>query len=598
VSKKRKIIIEEKSSMTDEPPELDNHDGESETEEIDEEEIDEIDDKDDKEPDEVDLEENDEESDDDLDTEESDKDDKEDESDEESDDDLDTEESDKDDKEDESDEESDDDLEAEEKNDRNRDLHSRNKENNDEDSESEEVNEEGKDNLREQLTQKVASMKETSVDKARQYKDKAIKGMQALGNFIIALVKILINPITWIIVAVVLIIMVISGLTLTLGKNDFNELCGIDGVGSVLVGDDVDDFTRQSAIVSWLTSTPFEQFGNKPMTREQAIGVMGNLIRESYGANPYAIQGDHSITSWQTCDNNCVLDWGTAGGKAIGIIQWDSGRRVSMVNFAIEQGTQWYDLNTQLRFLKKELDSDEGRYLVNNGFLNPFNSIADTTTIWNRSFERSADDEAGNQKRIDYAESFAQKYVGGGGLATHCIGGMGIDTTNLVQLAIESAWPTKKQALVSDCSISNLTNCGKSNARPAYLQARIIAEQNSLRGPDNIRELYASCDRFVATMVIASGTDLNFPWGATTEQGEYLKDPENGWKEVSCQDRQPGDVLWRDGHIMLYVGIVDGQDSIASASATERTGAISKIYCSGRMFHADGSLATGYRKVN
>ncbi len=594
MSKKRKIIIEEKSSMTDEPPELDNHDGESETEEIDEEEIDEIDDKDDKEPDEVDLEENDEESDDDLDTEESDKDDKEDESDEESDDDLDTEET----NDETENEESDDDLEAEEKNDRNRDLHSRNKENNDEDSESEEVNEEGKDNLREQLTQKVASMKETSVDKARQYKDKAIKGMQALGNFIITLVKILINPITWIIVAVVLIIMVISGLTLTLGKNDFNELCGIDGVGSVLVGDDVDDFTRQSAIVSWLTSTPFEQFGNKPMTREQAIGVMGNLIRESYGANPYAIQGDHSITSWQTCDNNCVLDWGTAGGKAIGIIQWDSGRRVSMVNFAIEQGTQWYDLNTQLRFLKKELDSGEGRYLVNNGFLNPFNSIADTTTIWNRFFERSADDEAGNQKRIDYAESFAQKYVGGGGLATHCIGGMGIDTTNLVQLAIESAWPTKNQALVSDCSISNLTNCGKSNARPAYLQARIIAEQNSLRGPDNIRELYASCDRFVATMVIASETDLNFPWGATTEQGEYLKNPENGWKEVSCQDRQPGDVLWRDGHIMLYVGIVNGQDSIASASATERTGAISKIYCSGRMFHADGSLATGYRKVN
>ena len=50
MSKKRKIIIEEKSSMTDEPPELDNHDGERETEEIDEEEIDDLTDADDSSP--------------------------------------------------------------------------------------------------------------------------------------------------------------------------------------------------------------------------------------------------------------------------------------------------------------------------------------------------------------------------------------------------------------------------------------------------------------------------------------------------------------------------------------------------------------------
>lgn len=436
---------------------------------------------------------------------------------------------------------------------------------------------------------------------------KLSRGLNALSNGLLFVLKIILNPIFWILVAATIVIILISSVLLIVGQNDYNVLCGPDGVGSVMLASDADDFTRQSGIVSWLTSTPFEQFGNKPMTREQAIGVMGNLIQESYGANPYTIQGDSSMTSWQTCDNNCVLGWGSVGGKAIGIIQWDSGRRVNLVNFAIEQGTQWHDLNTQLKFLKKELDTGEGRKLVNGGFLNSSNSIEDSAYLWNKLFERSADsrnrNSALNQKREGYAREFAGKYTGGGtiaggGLSSNCIGGMNVDTTNLVQLAIESAWPSREQSRISRCS--TLVNCGKDAATPAYIQAKQVAEQNG--GADGFQGLFASCDRFVATMLKATGTDVNFPWGGTSLQGEYLKNPSNGWQEIDCQNRQPGDVLWRDGHIMLYVGMVNGQDSLASASIGThpggRVGAIGKVYCSGRKFHADGSLSTGYRRVN
>ena len=69
------------------------------------------------------------------------------------------------------------------------------------------------------------------------------------------------------------------------------------------------------------------------------------------------------------------------------------------------------------------------------------------------------------------------------------------------------------------------------------------------------------------------------------------------WAQVSCQDRQPGDVLWRNRHVMLYVGHVNGKDSIASASFMERSASLSSVSCQGDLFVADGDTAIGYRKV-
>lgn len=445
---------------------------------------------------------------------------------------------------------------------------------------------------------------DSKTEKIKHTAEVAQRNLQRAGRALMHLVKLVLNPIFWIIIAVLIIIAFIASTQSIVGKTDYNIECDSQGVGGVSLDSDADDFTRQSAIASWLTSTPFDITGGKPLNREQAMGIMGNLMEESYGANNFAIQNDHSKEKWKTCDNNCVLAWGNADGKGIGIVQWDTGRRIKLVKFAISEGTQWHDLNTQLKYLKSEMDSGyDSDQLVKGGFHDMTKSIDEYTKIWNVWFERSgaSGTPAGDNPRIKKANDFAALYTGGsggssgGGLSSNCLGGgMGsVDTSNLIQLAIASAWPNRNDSLGS-CP-QGYTNCGLSFAKPEYIAAKEAAE--AATGQDPLRGLFASCDRYVATMLRATGTDPNFPWGDTGLQGNYLRNNKNGWQKISCQDRQPGDVLWRPGHIMLYLGNVNGKDSLGSASHKERTAAINPVSCSGSRFNADGKGADGWRKV-
>lgn len=438
--------------------------------------------------------------------------------------------------------------------------------------------------------------------------EKVIRNTQKVaemtGTAITNFISIIMNPISWIVAGLILVVVIVFSTTSTVGQNDYNIMCDNFGVGEISVDSDADAFTRQSAIVSWLISTPFELNNGRPLTKEQAFGVMGNMMSESYGANPKAIQGDSTTTQWQTCDNNCVKGWGLIGGKAVGIIQWDTGRRISLVNFAEKEGTQWHDLTTQLKFLKSEMDSGyENQQLKAGGFNQVGKSIAEYTKIWNKRFERSAESgtAAGDNPRIANAEKLAASYKGGGSissssLSSNCIGSGGVggnlNTSNIAELAISVSYPTRS---VAKGTCVGLVDCGQAFATDAYKQAKIIAEKASSADP--IKGLLASCDRFVATILRATGADTSFPWGATEGQLAYMQSSPN-WKQVSCQERQPGDVLWRDGHVMMYVGMVNGKDSIASASISERTASISEMSCQGDKYIADDGANIGFRKVN
>ena len=457
----------------------------------------------------------------------------------------------------------------------------------------------GTPNAGEAIKDKVT--KDTKIGKAAKFVKNVKHIAQLAGNVALTLLKFLLNPIFWIIVGIIVIIIYFSSILAIIGQNDYNIMCDESGIGVVLIDPSADDFTRQSAIVSWLTSTPFEINGGRPLSREQAIGIMGNMMSESYGANPRAIQGDSSLSQWETTNNDEVLSWGNVGGKAVGIIQWDRERRVKLVNFAKSEGTQWYDLTTQLKFLKSEIDSGhENEQLISGGFNEPGKSLEEYTKIWNKYFERSAQagTPAGDNPRIENAKAFSSAYQGGSfttGLSNNCLGGLfaggGVDTSNIIELAISSAWPNRNSALGS---CSTLTNCGQTFATNAYRQAKIMAEAATSNDP--IRGLLASCDRFVATMYRATGHDSNFPWGDTAVQGNYMRESQK-WAQVSCQERRPGDVLWRPGHVMLYVGNVNGKDSIASASIRQRTASLSGVSCQGDEFVADGDTAIGFRKV-
>ena len=444
------------------------------------------------------------------------------------------------------------------------------------------------------------SGKNSKAEGAKEAFEKATRGFKATARIGVFIGKALINPITWLTFGALLVFIVIMSGASLIGQSDHNIQCLPSGVGVVNVAEDADDFTRQSAITSWLTSTPFDSFGGKAMTKEQAAGVIGSFIVESAGARPNYVEtlSMYDPDYYLKCDNDCVASWGTKSNSAIGIAQWDGGRRLELVNFAKDKGGDWYDLNIQLQFLKKELDSTEGANLAKGGFTDITHTPGEYARLWNKLFERSAGNDNSPHviKRKAEAEKFAAAYKGGAGLASNCTGGA-IDTSNAVQLAIQVSWPMGDRSGYGTCTWGSLLgSCGMDFSKPEYIAAKKEAHERT--GADPAGMLMASCDRFVATILRATGTDENYPWGAVSNQEDYMKNSPD-WERISCQDRQPGDIIVEPNkHIMMYLGVVEGAESLASASHMERSASIMPVSCNGDNFNADSyPNAQGWRKV-
>jgi hypothetical protein len=81
----------------------------------------------------------------------------------------------------------------------------------------------------------------------------------------------------------------------------------------------------------------FQFFIVNGYTAPQAAGIIGNLHRESGSTMDPGIHQD--------------------GGPAEGLAQWEGGRLTSLKEFAVSIGKPWDDLDTQLLFLVKEMDT-------------------------------------------------------------------------------------------------------------------------------------------------------------------------------------------------------------------------------------------------
>jgi hypothetical protein len=120
----------------------------------------------------------------------------------------------------------------------------------------------------------------------------------------------------------------------------------------------------------------------KGLTPAQAAGVAGNLQVES-GFNPAAYN---------------------AGEGAIGIAQWENGRRTALDNFAARTGGSETDLGTQLNFLWQELTGSESGALAQ---LQQAGDAASAASAFDQYYERSS----GGSRSTRIAD--AQKIAGG-----------------------------------------------------------------------------------------------------------------------------------------------------------------------------------------
>lgn len=435
---------------------------------------------------------------------------------------------------------------------------------------------------------------ETEATKAETL-DKVTSVAKNASRLVSTTISALSNPITWVIGgATLLTVLALAGMQ-TIGKSDFARNCSQTGDITIASELSEDEEERANQVATYLTSNKIEGLGGKPMTKEQAAGVIGNMSQES-GVSTTSVQSISTTNPdyYKECDNECVLSWGSVSGKAVGLIQWDGSRRIKLVDFAKSKGTAWHDANTQLEFLIEEANGSH-KSAYQKAFMN-CTSVKSCVADFSRDVEVAGVPHL--EKRISFAEGFIKKFKSstisaGSGSVASCSGdSSGMDMSSLAEFAVSIAYPWEeynKSYVTSD-------TYGKNIATKAYKEAKALAEKNG--GKDPMGDLFASCDRFVATILKATKADVDVPWGSTTEQYAYFsKSPK--WEKVSCKDRKPGDVIitTTNGHVMMYVGNINGKDSLSSASYLSRVGATGPMEgCVGDAFNADSWTNTqGFR---
>jgi murein DD-endopeptidase MepM/ murein hydrolase activator NlpD len=130
----------------------------------------------------------------------------------------------------------------------------------------------------------------------------------------------------------------------------------------------------------------FNFFKSKGFTNEQSAGWVGNLKHES-GLDPTRYQ--------------------EGGGPGRGLAQWEVGGRFEeLKKFAATQGKSWDDLQVQLDFIWKELQTTEKEAY---DLIKRATSVVSATKLISRDYERPNPDYASNDKRLAYAQEVLNK---------------------------------------------------------------------------------------------------------------------------------------------------------------------------------------------
>lgn len=108
-------------------------------------------------------------------------------------------------------------------------------------------------------------------------------------------------------------------------------------------GEDTDSNAEPSGSYSGTVQEQFWQFFIADgYTKEAVAGMMGNVEQES-SFKPDAIEGTT-----------------TNPGEGHGLCQWSFTRKTALKAYAKKKGTGWEDVQTQLEYLKSEMDGGEG----------------------------------------------------------------------------------------------------------------------------------------------------------------------------------------------------------------------------------------------
>lgn len=331
------------------------------------------------------------------------------------------------------------------------------------------------------------------------------------------------------------------------------EICPASTGASVDIDNSKD--TAES-VFKFLISTSLSSNGNKPLNAVQAAGILGNMQAES-GVDSKTIQSGQPFQEGRARSPGI-------GGYAFGLVQWDGGRRVKLIEYADKQGTVWSDLKTQLEFLKMELEGSEKAIVTDSEFSKTTDPAA-AAVRFRVVFERAGvpHDATRTDAAKAYFEEFKDLAPGAITYGARCdVVGAGGGNMDIVKTALELAWAPNQSH-------------GIKEAKPEYTAALEKVKLSTFPEPVGSG---VSCDAYVATVMRYSGLDPNYHCCFANTQAKYMRDHPELYKELGVvtdtgdtSKLVPGAILWRDGHIKFYIGDTANKVLSADASYNQRT---------------------------
>lgn len=259
-------------------------------------------------------------------------------------------------------------------------------------------------------------------------------------------------------------------------------------------------------------------------------GAMGNIDYESSGFSPSAVEG--------------------GSGEGIGLCQWSFTRRNGLEAYALSKGLTWQDEDTQVEFLIAEI-SGQGPavgyasqrvsgWIVNEKILSTnsdwqnSSTIEDSTLYFMRFFE-SPKSNSSLQDRTNRARRYYDEFQGKEAPISINLNLAGENRTNMINMIMEAI------------RIAN-------DDRYLYSQSR----RNS--------EFYYDCSSLVYRL-------YQKYFGISVPVSTPAYNSQNRIGSPTQVELQPGDVLWKSGHVTMYIG--DGQYVAAHGSSFSKPNQIS-----------------------
>ncbi len=293
----------------------------------------------------------------------------------------------------------------------------------------------------------------------------------------------------------------------------------------------------------------FNYFASNGYSKEQAAGIVGNMIHES-GVEPGRLQ--NTPPGHVTNPSDAVgspLGWG--------IVQWTpAGKMINPSRAAGVDDAVIGSLEYQLEFLKKQL---AGETAIAEGYagdmLKRATSVEDAAVAFGRYFERFAGSEDLSNPRYTQRKTAAREVLSTFGGGAPGEGGGGCGEGDIARTALLLAWDTPGHGH------------SPKPIDPTYADA--VREHNGSSGEDELTD----CGVFVATVMRMSGADPEYAVRGTSVQMDYLRS--SGKYDLfdnlnNESQLRPGDIFIIDGHTYLYTGNYEGSDgrtyNAASAS--------------------------------